>query len=79
MYIDHSPYSPDLAPSNHFLFLSFKESVWKEEIVERFRTDNNKIQVVQNQISDFFFFVETIKEFETRSAMCAELRVEYMK
>ena len=53
--VDHPPYSPDLAPSNYFLFLNIK----KHLAVKRYRPNDEVISAVDFFFFFFFFFWES--------------------
>ena len=49
--IDHPPYSPDLAPSDYFLFPNMKKTLgW--ELGKQYRTDDEVISAVDDFFED---------------------------
>ena len=46
--VDHPPYSPDLAPSDYFLFPNMK----KHLAVKQYRTDDEVISAVEDFFKD---------------------------
>jgi histone-lysine N-methyltransferase SETMAR len=54
--LNHPPYSPDLAPSDYFLFQVMKKFLWGK----RFSSDEEVKEAVttwfEEQSKDFFFF-----------------------
>ena len=75
--LDHPPYSPDLAPSDYFLFPNLKKSLKGR----RFLTDAEVIAAAEgflyDQASDFF--LDGLQKLQKRCAKCVELRGEYVE
>ena len=75
--IDHPPYSPDLAPSDYFLFPNLKKALKGR----KFSNDSEVIAAAEQYFSDQTseFFLEGLKKLEKRCAKCVELRGEYVE
>ena len=75
-YLDHPPYSPDLAPSDYHLFPGLK----KQLKLRHFSSDAEVIAAAETwldgQPSDFFF-LSGLQKLEQRAKKCVELRGEY--
>jgi len=75
--IDHSPYSPDLAPLGYHLFLGLKKQLKDRH----FSSDAEVIAAVEawldGQTSDFF--LSGLQKLEQRTKKCIELRGEYVE
>jgi len=73
----HPPYSPDLAPSNYFLFRVMKKFLR----VKRFSSDEEVKEAVttwfEEQSKDFFS--RGIKSLQQKWAKCIELLGDYME
>lgn len=75
--VDHPPYSPDLAPSDFFLFPNMK----KHLAGKRYQTDDEVISAVE----DFFgdqdesFYSNGIKALQHRWKKCVDLRGDYVE
>ena len=75
--VDHPSYSPDLAPSNHFLFPNIK----KQLAGKQYRTDDEVISTVQ----DFFvdqderFYTTGIQALLHRWKKCVDRRGDYVE
>ena len=73
--INHSPYSPDLAPSDFFLFPNLK----KHLAGKRYESDDDIISAVK----DFFggqeenFYATGIRALQHRSKKCVDRRGDY--
>ena len=76
-YLDHPPYSPDLAPSDYHLFSGLK----KQLIFCHFSSDVEVIAVAETwldgQPSDFF--LSGLQKLEQRAKKCIELHGEYVE
>jgi len=76
-YLDHPPYSPDLAPSDYHLFSGLK----KQLKCRHFSSDAEVTAAVETwldgQLSDFFF--SGLQKLEQRAKKCTELRGEYVE
>jgi len=76
-YLDHLPYSPDLAPSDHHLFPRLK----KQLKGRHFSSDPEVIAAeetwLDGQYSDFF--LSGLQKLEQQAKKCIELRGEYVK
>ena len=74
--IDHPPYSPDLAPSDYFLFPNLK----KHLAGKRYETDD-----VISAVEDFFegqeenFYATGIRELQHRWKKCVDRRGDYVE
>ena len=77
--LDHSPYSPDLAPSDYHLFPGLK----KQLKGHHFSSDVGVIVAAETwfdgQLSDFFFFLSDLQKLEQRAKKCTKLRGEYVE
>ena len=75
--IDHPPYSPDLAPSDYFLFPNLKKALKGR----KFSNDSEVIAAAEQYFSDQTseFFLEWLKKLEKRCAKCVELQGEYVE
>lgn len=75
--LPHPPYSPDLAPSDFFLFPKLKSELRGHH----FRTDDEVIHAVEEylQAQDASFFQEGIGMLERRWTKCIEVRGEYVE
>lgn len=75
--IDHPPYSPDLAPSDYFLFPNLKKILKGKH----FSNDSEVISAAEQYLSDQTseFFLEGLKKLQKRCAKCVELRGEYVE
>jgi len=78
-FLDHSPYSPDLAPSEYHLFPRLK----KQLKGRHFSSDAEVIVAsetwLDGQLSDFFFFLSGLQKLEQRAKKYIQLRVEYVE
>ncbi|GBP96957.1 Mariner Mos1 transposase [Eumeta japonica] len=74
--IDHPPYSPDLAPSDYFLF-QFK----KELRGRRFVDDNQMKMAVESHFDckEKEYFLGGLKALYTRCEKCISLEGDYIK
>ena len=75
--LPHPPYSPDLAPSDYFLFPNMK--TWLG--VKRF-SSNEEIFVATNEYFEGFdrnYFLEIIKKLEYRYNKCIQLKGDYVE
>ena len=75
--IEHPPYSPDLAPSDYYLFLKMK----KELSGHHFRTDDDVIQAVNHFLDtqDADFYKDGIRMLHDRWTKCVNLRGDYVE
>ena len=75
--IDHPPYSPDLAPSDYFLFPNLKKHLARK----RYETNDDVISVVE----DFFegqeenFYATGIRALQHRWKKCVDRRGDYVE
>ena len=76
--VDHLPYSPDLAPSDYFLFPNMK----KQLAGKQYRTDDEVISAVE----DFFedqdaqsFYTRGIQALQHRWKKCVDRRGHYVE
>ena len=75
--IDHPPYSPDLAPSDYFLFPNLK----KHLAGKRYESDDDVIFAVE----DFFegqeenFYATGIQALQQRWKKCVDRRGDYVE
>jgi len=77
-YLDHPPYSPDLAPSDYHLFPGLK----KQLKVRHFSSDAEVIAAAETWLDgqpSEFFFLSGLQKLEQRAKKCTELRGEYVK
>ena len=75
--IEHPPYSPDLAPSDYFLFPNLK----KHLAGKHFRTDDEVICAVEDffECQDETFFSKGIQALQYRWNKCMERRGDYVE
>ena len=73
--LPHPPYSPELTPSDFFLFSNFK--IWLGE--NRFLSDKAVIAAVDEYFKGFetWYFSEGIKKLERRWTKCVEVEGDY--
>jgi histone-lysine N-methyltransferase SETMAR len=77
-YLEHPPYSPNLAPSDYHLFPGIKKQfkgrhfLSDAEVIVALKT------LLDGQLSDFFF-LSGLQNFEQRAKKCIELREEYVE
>ena len=71
--LNHPPYSPDLAPSDYYLFRNLKFHLRGT----RFRDDDELKAWFENQIDDFYFKgIDCLKE---KWAKCTEVKGGYIE
>ncbi|GBP33533.1 Mariner Mos1 transposase [Eumeta japonica] len=75
--IDHSPYSPDLAPSDYFLFSNLK----KELRGRRFVDDNQMKMAIESHFhcKEMEYFLGGLKALYTRCEKCISLEGDYIE
>jgi histone-lysine N-methyltransferase SETMAR len=75
--IDHPPYSPDLAPSDYYLFPKLKKHLKGA----KFSTNNEVICAVENWFADqdTGFFFKGLELLYERSIKCVSLKGEYVE
>ncbi|GBP80179.1 Mariner Mos1 transposase [Eumeta japonica] len=75
--IDHPPYSPDLAPSDYFLFSNLK----KELRGRRFVDDNQMKMAVESHFhcKEMEYFLGGLKALYTRCEKCISLEGDYIE
>ncbi|GBP79375.1 Mariner Mos1 transposase [Eumeta japonica] len=75
--IDHPPYSPDLAPSDYFLFSNLK----KELRGHRFVDDNQMKMAVESHFDckEKEYFLGGLKALYTRCEKCISLEGDYIE
>jgi len=77
-YLDHPPYSPDLAPSDYHLLLGLK----KQLKGRHFSSDAQVIAAVETSLNgqpSNFFFWSGLQKLEQRAKKCIESRGEYVE
>ena len=76
-YLEHPPYSPDLAPSDYHLFPGLKNN-WKVAI---FRPTRRSLLQRRPGWTDNLlnFFLSGLQKLEQRAKKCIELRGEYVE
>jgi len=76
-FLDHSPYSPDLAPSDYPLFAGLKEQLKGRH----FSSDAEVIAAAETWLDGQFseFFLSGLQKLEQRAKKCIELRGECVK
>ena len=77
-YLDHPPYSPDLAPSDYHLFSGLK----KQLKGRYFSSDAEVIAAAEIWLDGHpseFFFLSVLQKLEQRAKKCIELRGEYVE
>uniref|UniRef100_A0A8D0BMD3 Transposase n=1 Tax=Salvator merianae TaxID=96440 RepID=A0A8D0BMD3_SALMN len=72
--LDHPPYSPDLAPSDYFLFPNLKKSLKECQCLSDLEVIAAAEQHFRDQTSEFF--LEGLGKFQ---AQCVELQGEYVE
>jgi len=75
-HLDHSPYSPDMAPSDYHLFPGLKNN-WKVAIFSDAKVIAAAETWLDRQIS--IFFLPALQKLDQRAKKCIELRVEYVE
>lgn len=75
--IDHPPYSPDLAPSDFFLFPNLKK--WLAG--QRFTSNEEVIAETNAYFEDFqkSYFLDGLKKLEDRLIKCIDLQGDYVE
>ena len=75
--LSHPPYSPDLAPSDYFLFPNMK--IWLGG--KRFSSNEETIAATNEYFEEFDknYFLEDIKKLEYRYIKCIQLKVDYVE
>jgi len=76
-YLDHPPYSPDLAPSDYHLYPGLK----KQLKVRHFSSDAEVIAAAQTWLDGQHseFFLSGLQKLQQRAKRCIELRGEYVE
>jgi len=76
-FLDHSPYSPDLAPSDYHLFPGLK----KQLIGHHFLCDMEVIAAAETWLDGQHseFFLSGLQKLEQWARKCFELRGEYVE
>jgi len=76
-FLDHPPYSPDLAPSDYLLFPGLK----KNPKVRHFSSDAEVIAAVETWLDGqpFEFLLSGLQKLEQRAKKFIELRGEYVE
>ena len=75
--LPHPPYSPDLAPSDYFLFPNMKSCFGGKRF-----SSNEEIIAATNKYFDGFdknYFLKGIKKLEYRYNKCIQLKGNYVK
>jgi transposase len=75
--LNHPPYSPDLAPSDYFLFRVMKKFLWGK----RFSSDEEVKEAVTTWFAEQSkdFFSRGIKSLQQKWAKCIELLGDYIE
>ena len=75
--LDHTPYSPDLAPSDYHLFPALK----KQLKGRHFSSDAEIVAAAENWLDgkSSEFFLSGFQKLEQRAKKCIELRGEYVE
>lgn len=75
--LDHPPYSPDLAPSDFFLFPNLKVSL----AGQRFSSDEEAIAYVNDYFEEknVNYYLEGLKKLEHRWNKCIDLKGDYVE
>ena len=75
--LDHPPYSPDLAPSDSFLFSKLKVALGGQ----RFSTNEEVINFVNNYFADkdANYYLEGLMRWEHRWEKCVVLQGDYVE
>jgi histone-lysine N-methyltransferase SETMAR len=76
-FLDHPPYSPDLAPSDYHLFHELK----KQLKGRHFSSDTEVIAAAETWLDGQHseFFLSGLQKLEQRAKKCIELRGEYVE
>ena len=75
--LPHPPYSPDLAPSDYFLFPNMKTSLGGKRFLS-----NEEIIAAKNEYFEGFdksYFLEGIKKLQYRYNKCIQLKGDYVE
>uniref|UniRef100_H2ZZ49 Mos1 transposase HTH domain-containing protein n=1 Tax=Latimeria chalumnae TaxID=7897 RepID=H2ZZ49_LATCH len=71
--LDHPPYSPDLAPSNYYLFQHLKAYLRGK----RFSNDEELMEAIEEQSKDFYFAgIDSLKD---KWSKCIEVKGDYIE
>ena len=75
--LPHPPYSPDLAPSDYFLFPKLKKRLGGK----RFYSNDEIISQTNTYFEDLeiSYFLEGIQKLEKRWTKCIELKGDYIE
>ena len=75
--LDHPPYSPDLAPSDYYLFPGLKNQLKGRH----FLSDAELIAAAETwlDVQPSQFFLSGLKKLQQRAKKCTELRGEYVE
>ena len=75
--VDHPPYSPDLAPSDYYLFSGLE----KQLKIRHFSFDAEVITAAGTWLDarNSEFFLSDFQTLEQRCKMCIELRGDYVE
>ena len=85
--LNHPPYSPDLAPSDYYLFRNLKSVVWQPILLKSHLRgtrcqDDDELKAAteawfEDQIDDFYFKgIDCLKE---KWAKCIEVKGDYIE
>ena len=78
--LDHTPYSPDLAPSDYHLFSELKKKkIERSPFFVRRGGHCCRGDLVGRTTFWNFFFLSVLQKLEQRAKKCIELRVEYVE
>lgn len=75
--LDHPPYSPDLAPSDFFLFPRLKVELGGQ----KFSSNEEAITFVNNYFAekDINYYLDGLKRWEHRWEKCIDLHGDYVE
>ena len=75
--LDHQPYSPDLAPSDFFLFPGLKIALGEQ----RFSSNEKVITFVNNYFAEkkAGYYLDGLQRWEHRWEKCVELQRDYVE
>jgi len=76
-YLDHPPYSPDLAPSDYHLFSGLKTI--ENSLFFVLRGSHCCLGDLAGRTNFWIFFLSGLQNLEQRAKKCIELRGEYVE
>ena len=76
-FLDHSHYSPDLAPSDYHLFLGLKKQLKGRHVLSDAEVIPAAETWFDGQLSEFF--LSGLQKLEQQAKKCIELRGKYVE